>query len=304
MIKKTIVTGATGMIGATLIKKMLNDGVYVTAVVRPNSSKLNNLPSDSKLDVIESDVSNIHNLIGKLPNDYDSFFHMAWDGTYGAARDNMRLQESNIQHTLDAVDLAHSCGCSVFVGAGSQAEFGFIDDIITSNTPMNPVTGYGICKYTAGKLSALQCKKYGIRQSWGRIVSCYGPMDNDYTMVMSSVIKMIKGERCSFTKGEQIWDYIYSDDCAEAFYLIGKSGKDGKAYTIASGINKSLKEYITIMRDVINPKLDIGFGEIEYYPNQVMNLTADISELKNDTGFEPKVEFQSGIKKCVEWIKK
>lgn len=79
------------------------------------------------------------------------------------------------------------------------------------------------------------CEQYGIRQSWGRIVSTYGPGDNSYTMVMSSIIGMLKGERLSFTKGDQIWDYVYGGDCSKAFYLIGKSGKHGKAYTIGRG---------------------------------------------------------------------
>lgn len=302
MINNVIVTGATGMIGATLIKKMLSKDINITAIVRPNSPKLINLPVNPKLKIIECDISNLKKLIGNLPKNYDTFFHMAWLGTYGAQRDNVELQEKNVKYTLDAVELAHSCGCKVFVGAGSQAEFGYVNNIITDYTPINPVTGYGICKYVAGKLSALQCKKYGIRQSWGRIISAYGPMDNDYTMVMSSIIKMINGEHCPFTKGEQIWDYIFSDDCAEAFYLIGKYGKDGKAYTIASGQNKPLRDFIKIMRDVVNPELEIGFGELEYYPNQVMNLTADISELVNDTGFIPKTDFQQGIKKCVDWL--
>ncbi len=74
--------------------------------------------------------------------------------------------------------------------------------------PKNPVNGYRIAKYAAGKLSAVKCGQYGIRYSWGRILSAYGPRDNNYTMVMSAVIGMLKGERMKFAKGDQIWDYI------------------------------------------------------------------------------------------------
>ena len=64
-----------------------------------------------------------------------------------------------------------------------------------------------------------------------------------------------------------------------------------------------LREYITDIRDVVNPDLEIGIGEREYYPNQVMRLTADISELTADTGFQPEVDFKEGIRRTMEWYK-
>lgn len=301
--RKVAVTGATGMIGASMIEQMVNDGIRVTAIVRPNSKKISNLIKDENIDVIECDIDNLLSLKDKMDKDYDTFYHFAWDGTYGDSRDDAMLQERNVRNTLEAVELAHTIGCKVFVGAGSQAEFGFVEGELSENIPKNPVTGYGIAKYTAGRLSAVMCKRLGMRQSWGRIVSTYGPRDNSYTMVMSSVINMLDGKRMSFTKGDQIWDYVYGGDCSRAFYLIGKYGKHGKAYTIGSGKSRLLREYITAIRDVVNPELEIGLGERDYYPNQVMKLTADISELTEDTGFVPEVEFEEGIRRTMEWYK-
>ncbi|MGN9019082.1 NAD-dependent epimerase/dehydratase family protein [Lachnospiraceae bacterium HCP1S3_C3] len=301
--RKVAVTGATGMIGASMIEQMVNDGIRVTAIVRPNSKKISNLIKDENIDVIECDIDNLLSLKDKMDKDYDTFYHFAWDGTYGDSRDDAMLQERNVRNTLEAVELAHTIGCKVFVGAGSQAEFGFVEGELSDNIPKNPVTGYGIAKYTAGRLSAVMCKRLGMRQSWGRIVSTYGPRDNSYTMVMSSVINMLDGKRMSFTKGDQIWDYVYGGDCSRAFYLIGKYGKHGKAYTIGSGKSRLLREYITAIRDVVNPELEIGLGERDYYPNQVMKLTADISELTEDTGFVPEVEFEEGIRRTMEWYK-
>ena len=301
--KKVIVTGATGMIGASMIEQMVADGIEVTAVIRPNSPKRSNLIEHENVKVVECDINCLLDLKEKLEKGYDTFYHFAWDGTYGDSRDDAMLQEKNVRNTLEAVELAHALGCEVFVGAGSQAEFGFVEGELSDCVPKNPITGYGIAKYMAGKLSAVMCACLGMRQSWGRIVSTYGPRDNSYTMVMSSVIGMINGERMSFTKGDQIWDYVYGGDCSKAFYLIGKYGKHGKAYTIGSGKSKLLREYIEIIRDVVNPELEIGIGEREYYPNQVMRLTADISELTADTGFVPEVDFAEGIRRTMEWYK-
>lgn len=300
---KVLVTGASGMVGATMIEQMLRDGVRVTAIIRPNSPKRCNLPEHDDLNIIECDISNLPMLRDSIGKDYDTFYHFAWDGTYGASRDDAYLQNLNIRNTLDAVELAHAAGCNVFVGAGSQAEFGPISGKISDAKPKDPATGYGIAKYTACKLSRIHCEKYGMRQSWGRIVSTYGPKDNTYTMIMSSVIGMVNGKRLKFTKGDQIWDYIYSDDCARAFYLIGKSGKHGKAYTIGSGKTRRLSEFIRIMRDAVDPNLELGLGELDYYPNQVMELYADIQDLTDDTGFIPNIDFEEGIAKTINWYR-
>lgn len=301
--KKVIVTGATGMIGASMIEQMVRDGIEITAIVRPDSKKRNNLVKNEKVRIVECDIKNLLCLKDTLAKDYDTFYHFAWDGTYGDSRNDTMLQEQNVRYTLEAVQLAHATGCNVFVGAGSQAEFGFVEGELSDQIPKNPVTGYGIAKYAAGKLSAVACEQYGMRQSWGRIVSTYGPRDNSYTMVMSSVIGMLNGERMRFTKGDQVWDYLYGEDCSRAFYLIGEKGKHGKAYTIGSGKSRLLRDYITAIRNVVNPNLEIGIGERDYYPNQVMKLTANIDELTEDTGFIPEVSFEEGIRRTMEWYK-
>jgi len=301
--KKVIVTGATGMVGASMIEQMAADRIQVTAIIRPNSKKRKNLIEHPNVKVVECDINQLGSLKETLKKDYDTFYHFAWDGTYGESRNDAVLQEQNVRNTLEAVELAYSSGCKVFVGAGSQAEFGFVEGELSDKVPKNPVTGYGIAKYSAGRLSAVMCERLGMRQSWGRIVSTYGPRDNSYTMVMSSIIGMLKGERMSFTKGEQVWDYVYGEDCYRAFYLIGKHGRHGKAYTIGSGKSRLLKEYIAAIRDVVNPELEIGLGERDYYPNQVMQLTADISELTADTGFLPEIDFEEGIRRTVRWYK-
>lgn len=298
-----IVTGATGMVGASMIEQMVADGIKVTAIVRPASSKMINLPQHNNIKCIECDIDQLQSLKSQLHESYDTFYHFAWNGTYGQSREDAHLQERNIKNTLDAVDLAAHTGCKVFIGAGSQAEFGRVEGKISDVLPKNPTTGYGIAKLSACNLSRILCEKYGIRHNWGRIVSTYGPRDNSYTMVMSSIIHMLRGERMSFTKGEQIWDYLYGGDCSRAFYLIGKYGKHGKAYTIGSGNTRYLKDFIKAIRDKVNPELEIGLGELEYYPNQVMELCADISELTQDTGFVPEVDFESGIQRTIDWYR-
>lgn len=302
--ERAIITGPTRAVGVSLIEELISHKIAVTAVCRPNSERLTSIPKHKLVDIAECDLSNLMSLKDKLLSKYDVFYHFAWDGTYGESRQDLKRQANNIIYTLDAVQLAKHLGCKVFVGAGSQSEFGHVEGVLHPDLPCNPDNGYGIAKLDAGRMSRIECKKLGIRHEWCRIVSLYGPYDAKYTMVMSGIVKMLNGERPQYTKGEQIWDYIYSKDAARAFRLVAEKGKDGSVYCFGTGQARKLKDYIYAIRDAVDPSIDIGIGEIDYYPNQVMHLEADISNLTEDTSFIPKYSFEEGIKETVEWARK
>ena len=87
----------------------------------------------------------------KTGKDWDVFFHFAWLGTTGAARNDMYLQNQNVRYALDAVAAAKRFGCHAFIGAGSQAEYGQVEGLLTPETPAFPEMGYGIGKLCAGQ---------------------------------------------------------------------------------------------------------------------------------------------------------
>jgi len=120
---------------------------------------------------------------------------------------------------------------------------------------------------------------------------------------MSCIRSLVRGERMSFTKGEQRWDYLYCDDAARAFYLMGLHGRDGAVYPLASGQPRTLAQYIHTARDVVNPAMEVGLGGLPYPPGQVMHLEADISELTRDTGFIPNMGFEEGVRLTANWLK-
>jgi UDP-glucose 4-epimerase len=300
---RVVITGATGMIGRALTKYLIEMGIEVYAICRPNSTKKSNIIKSDKVKILECDISDLYSLKEKINLPCDALYHFAWTGTFGDSRNDVYLQNLNVKYTLDAVKLAKELGCKVFVGAGSQAEYGTISEKISPDTPVSPNNGYGIAKYTAGNLSRILARQLGIKHIWTRILSVYGPYDNGFTMVMSSINKLLKGEKPAYTKGEQLWDYLYCDDAAKAIYLMSEKGKNEAIYCLGSSNARLLKDYITVIRDNIDKSLPLGLGQVEYGPNQVMYLCADIKNLTEDTGFYPSVDFESGIKNTINWVK-
>ena len=301
--KKVMITGATGAIGLALVENLLDNNIKVTVVCHKESKRRSQLAKLPELDIVDCDLNELHTVANERTHDYDVFYHFAWDGTFGNTRNNVEGQIQNIQYTIDAVELAHSLGCRRFIGAGSQAEYGRVDGVLTPSTPAFPENGYGMAKLCAGQMSRLRCEQLGMEHIWTRILSVYGPYDGEKTMVMSLITQMLNHQRPKCTFGEQIWDYTYSKDVAKAFYLLGERGISGKTYCIGSGVGKPLRDYILQMRDLIDSDLEIGFGDIPYQNMQVMHLVADISELNSDTGYYPETSFEKGIQETIEWVK-
>ncbi|MBR0318444.1 MAG: NAD(P)-dependent oxidoreductase [Spirochaetia bacterium] len=293
-----IITGATGMIGTAVIREAIRQNCKVTCIVHKGSKRIGNIPKNPLVAVVECNIDEYASL--ELAGKFDAFIHLAWAKTSVVGRDDIDTQIRNIQYTLDAVRLAHRCGCSVFIGAGSQAEYGVRSVPLTGDLPVQPESGYGIAKFTAGKLSGMLCKQLGIRFNWIRILSIYGKNDGENTLI-SYVIKELAAKRSpELTKCEQLWDYLNCEDVAKAFFAVLEKGVDGKVYPLGSGQGRKLSSYVEDIRDVIDPGIELSFGKKEYYPHQPMYLVADISELTGDTGWKPEVEFKDGIKNLIK----
>ena len=318
--KRIAVTGPTGAIGIALINKCIEEGVEVYAYVRPESKRSGNIPKDPLVKICGYDLSDLERLAGapegtKLPK-IDAFYHFGWAGTIGDGRNDGRLQALNIKYTTDAVALAHAMGARVFIGAGSQAEYGRVEGKLKPDTAAGPENGYGIAKLAAGGLSRLMCERFGMKHIWVRVLSVYGPYDGEATMIMKTIRQLLRGGKPALTEGRQVWDYLYSRDAARAFFMLGAGAAgpaggtaeggnlqdlNGKVYCLGSGEGRLLRDYITEMRDAVDPSLPLGFGEVPYSDRQVMHLEADISELTKDTGFKPEVSFGEGIRETIEY---
>lgn len=291
-----VITGITSMLGLSTARACLNRGWKVIGILREGSNRKRAVPKWEGLTLLECNLDRMAFMNGESLPECDVFYHFAWAYTDRAGRSDPDLQQKNIEYTLDAVTLASRMGCKKFVGAGSQAEYGWhYGEKTTPETPTAPTMAYGICKLAAGKLARQRAAALGMDCFWVRIFSVYGTNDLPGTMISSTIEKLRKAEHCSFTAGTHLWDYLYAEDAGEAFALIGERAVGNKIYCLGSGEARPLREYIFILRDVVSPGAQLGMGEIPYPPQGGMSLCADISALTEDTGWMPKTDFRQGI---------
>ena len=313
--KKAYVTGATGAIGMALVAELLQNNIEVTVFLRKDSERSGRIAESFGEELKRGNLSVEYVSLEKLkhfmenvytPGRQDSvFYHLGWSGTFGKLRNDAVLQQKNVEYTLDAVRLADRLGCTKFIGVGSQAEYGRVSTRLTPDTDTAPENEYGRAKLAAGVSSRELCRELGIEHAWVRVLSVYGPYDGMNTMITSVIRGLLKGDRVSLTQGEQMWNYLYSEDAGKELYLLGaKAVRNGAVYILAGSEEHSLKEYVVrLCRAMDADDKLLGFGDVPYGEGQVMCLTADIGTLCSDTGYIPDTTFEDGIKKTAEWVK-
>lgn len=305
-IRKIAVTGPTGAIGMAIIKKCIEEKIEVLLITRADSKRNQNIPESKYITYLYADISE-YDSIDVDEMKADAFIHLAWAATIGNGRNDMDLQTRNIHSTLAAVRLAKRLGCNLFMGAGSQAEYGRVEGYLRADTPVFPENGYGMAKLCAGQMSRVLCEQLEMDHIWLRVLSIYGPYDGDNTMISSAMRGFEKGDATSFTAGEQKWDYLFSEDAADIITKLLYQGVNGKTYCVGSGRYRMLKEYIhdiyQIVNNADNTDEKLGIGKVPYAPKQVMFLCADISELEKDIGPVLVTPFKEGMKKTVLWYR-
>ena len=286
------------MLGVATIKNCVSKNISVLAFARKNSKNISRLPESSLVKIVECDLSEM-TAFDADGLSADVFIHFGWAFTDKIGRNDVSKQLQNVQYTIDAVHLAKRLGCKKFVGAGSQAEYGTPNVPLKADTPINPLVPYGVAKYAAGRLSAMECKKEGLEYNWVRILSVYGKNDSPATLISQLVYSAKNNIPMGLSGCEQIWDYLHEDDAGAAFVAVTEKGVDGKIYPLGSGVGRPLKEYVQDVIAAINPDYKPEYGKFPYGPTQPMYLVGDESELETDTGWKAKTEFKAAIKEIL-----
>lgn len=300
--KKVIVTGANGFVGSALVKELVKNDVEVLAMDMPGCN--GNLLVYDKVKFLPLALDNISDLKDLIDDrDFDCFYHFAWAGSAGAARADTKLQLQNAQWTIDCLRAAKEVGCKKFVAAGSIMEHETMAAAFASGNKPGLGYIYGSGKLVAHTMAMSVAADIGIDLVWAEITNAYGVGELSPRMVNTTIRKVIKGEEPQFTAGTQNYDFVYIDDVAKAFYLIGKNGKPFNEYLIGSSNAKPLKEFLLEMKAAIAPDLNFIFGDIPFTGINLPLEKYDCSKTEKDTGFKAQISFGEGCRRTMEWLK-
>jgi UDP-glucose 4-epimerase len=299
---RVFLTGAAGFVGSFFLRNLISSRKHDVAVLlrsADTATRIKDIFPNTRL--IQGDLSNQGLFEAQVKNfQPEAFVHLAWCGVMGSDR-NKLIQWRNVPQTLELVEMASRVGAKHWIGLGSQAEYGPCQDIIDETEYTRPSTLYGVSKLAACTLSERLCQDLGIRHAWLRLFSSFGPSDNPDWLIPYLIRSLLARQKPSLTYAEQLWDYIYIEDVASAISVVLDSHGARGVFNLGSGSTVRLRDIIEKIRDLIDPDLPLGFGEVPYRSDQVMHLAANITRLKSINGWAPKFDFDTAIVKTVDW---
>lgn len=299
--KKVIVTGANGFVGSAVIRELIKNDVEVLALCHkiPEKKVISEL-----ITYKEFELSKIEELKDIVINDYyDTFYHFAWAGVSVSQRTNVKIQLQNTQWTIDALNFAKSIGCKRFIGVGSIMEHETIRACYTDGNKPGLGYIYGSAKMAAHTMAMSIASNIGIDLIWAEITNAYGAGEISSRLINTTIRKIINKENSQFTSGTQNYDFVYIDDVARAFYLIGKNGKPFHSYLIGSGNAKPLKEFLLEMKESIAKDVDFIFGDVPFTGVNLDLSVFDAKKTEKDTGFKAEISFTEGILTTYNWLR-
>jgi UDP-glucose 4-epimerase len=299
---RCLVSGASGHLGSYLTRLLVAQGEDVTILVRPSSNlwRLDGVLDHVRL--IHGQLEDVRPAAGELREAApDTVFHLAWSGVTADARNHRDALIDNITGSLRLFQITQDAGCRCWIGIGSQAEYGPQPEPLAEDLTPRPDTVYGVAKLCLGQMLAALCNQSGVRFVWLRLLATYGPKDDPRHLIPSVIEKLLAGVRPSLTTGEQPWDYLYVEDAAEALYRAAITPAVEGVYNLGSGHSETVRRIVERLRDMIDPGLPLGFGEVPNDPGTVMTLRGNITKLRGAISWSPDTDLESGLRKTLDW---
>jgi len=296
--KKVLVTGARGFIGRQCLPLLAAKEYEIHAVSSQAVIELNNDIHWHQSDLL--DKAQAESLFRQVKPSH--LLHLAWCTESG----DYRTSEKNLHWLKASIDLLYffeKNGGQKALVAGTCAEYdwryGFCSEFLT---PLMPMSLYGASKHSLQIISDAFARQTNLHLAWGRIFYLYGPFEPPQRIVPYVIRSLLKGKTTLCSHGDQIRDYMYVADVADALVTALDSEAKGPI-NIASGAPVAIKDIIVNIADQLNRPDLIQFGAIKTNQNDPPMLAADISRLSNEVGWRFKYSLNQGLELTIRWWK-
>ena len=300
---KVLLTGCNGFVGRHVVRELVSNDIEVVGfdIGETMHPELSELPRFAYRKGSFGDDAFVESLLEE--HSFDTVFHFAWRGSAGPERGDERIQLSNALQTAAFLRLAAKHGIKRLVMAGSIMEFEVNQVIYEQGSRPGLAYIYGAGKSIAHEICKPLANALGIELLWGYITNAFGVGETAPRFLNTTLRKIKSGEKTEFTAATQNYDFIYVEDVAVAFRLLGESGLANKGYMIGSGKAGPLKSFILKMFETVCPGRMPVFGDVPYTGCNTPLEVFSIKEIENDCRFVPKVSFEEGVRRTYEWIR-
>lgn len=226
--------------------------------------------------------------------------HLAWvttPGKYWNAIENLSWAQASLELMREFAKI----GGRRAVCAGTCAEydwrFGYCNEAVV---PISPATLYGASKAGLWQILESFAHGCGLSLAWARIFFPYGPHEASERLLPSVINHLMHREPVRCTPGDQVRDFMYVYDVADALVALLESDVEG-AVNVASGEPIAIRDLVTIVAERLNGLDLVQFGVLPIRDNDPPLLVADVRRLMNEVGWRPKHALHDGLRQTIEW---
>ena len=304
-----LVTGGAGFIGSNLVHRLVHMGRTVRVLDNFSTGRQENLASVlSGIELIEGDIRDLSALHGCMRG-VDCVFHQAAiPSVPRSIEDPVQSNESNISGTLNVLIAARDSRVRRLVFASSSAVYGDTP-VLPKKEDMPPsvLSPYALNKLTGENYCRLFFSLYGLETVSLRYFNVFGPRQNpgsEYAAVIPKFITaFLEGKPpVVYGDGEQTRDFTFIENVVNANLLAAQASRcAGEIVNIATGERISLNQLVTHLENMTGNQVTPEYTEAR--AGDVLHSLADIALSRTLLGYDPIVDFESGLQKTLEWFR-
>ena len=298
---KILIIGGTGFLGYHLAKKCLLKGWVVHSVSTSKPKKIRFLKKE-KYKIL--DITNKNLIKKKLNFNYDYVVNL---GGYVNHSEKKKTYESHYIGCKNLVDFFLKKKIKSFIQIGSCVEYGFIasPQKETSNINIKEIKStYGKAKLLSTNYLLKKFDKYKFPCTVLRLYLVFGPRQ-DFNRFIPIIVKgCLQNLKFPTSDGSQLRSFLYVDDFLSAVFKCIKNKKaNGQIFNVGTDKSIKLKKVILLIKGLVkNGQPD--WGKIKLRKDELLKLYPNTQKIKKILNWEPKVNFNKGLKRTINYYKK
>ena len=303
--KRTLMTGATGFVGANLARRLLRDGHEVHLLVRPahHGWRIDPIRDAVTLHPVDLlDTESLGRVVGRIRPDW--VFHLAASGAYSWQGDVRQIIATNLTSLTCLVEACLKTGFEAFVNTGSSSEYGYKDHPAREDERLEPNSPYAVTKAAATHYCRFISQREGLRMPTLRLYSVYGPYEDANRLLPQLILNGRRGTFPPLVNPDIARDYVHVDDVTEAFVQAAQTpiAEPGAVFNVASGTQTTLREMVAIAQKVLGIAAEPQWGSMANRTWDTNVWLADIGKITRELSWKPVVPVESGFRAMVEWF--
>ncbi len=304
--KKILVTGATGFVGANLVRHFLKKGANISILKRQQSNLWRIKDIINQIFVYNADLldyARVNKAVKRIRPDV--ILHAATYGGY-VTQDNLsRILKTNFDGTVNLLNSCLKSGFGLFVNTGSSSEYGIKDSPIRESDLLKPVTLYGVSKAAASIYCQYIAKKHSLPIVTLRLFSPYGYFDDGSRAISYIILSCLKNKTVNISSPDSVRDFIFIDDVVDSYEkALGRSSNmSGGIFNIGSGKQCSIEKLAGKIIRAVDDNLVVKYQKKSIARIEPKSWIADISKSHAGLKWKPRFNIDEGLKKTIDWFR-